>query len=328
VDYLKQFRYVMTIAQEKSISRAAERLGVTQPTLSKYILKLEEELGMELFNRNTFPITLTQAGECFVAAGEKMCDIHRQMEKRLDTIRKNNSIEVRLGIGPSRSVYLLPEILAEYKKTNPDNRIVVQEGMTADISSKLLNGQLDMVISLLDENTEQFDRVELFEETVLLAVHEQYAEHVEAAVDSNGKVHLTKIENVPFITVGKGQYLRNVLNELRKKDDEPAYECHNIESAMALVRAGIGITLAPSYIRDYGEHRASTPIRFYEISPAVDERIQNQIETMLNRKVCMFCRREQFLSHAEKELIACCQKVCIDKSVNRSEENDTCNPDT
>ncbi|MBQ9994651.1 MAG: LysR family transcriptional regulator, partial [Clostridia bacterium] len=167
MNYLKQIQCVMTIAQEESISRAADKLGIAQPTLSKYLQKLERELGLALFDRNTIPLKLTQAGEYFVQAGAQMMDIDRQLKKKLDSVRENSNLELRLGIGVSRSMYLLPKILSEYRKSNPENRVLIKEGITAEISSELSDGRLDLAVSLLDEHTVQFDHIKLFDETVL-----------------------------------------------------------------------------------------------------------------------------------------------------------------
>jgi len=306
MNYLKQIQCVMTIAQEESISRAADKLGIAQPTLSKYLQKLERELGLALFDRNTIPLKLTQAGEYFVQAGAQMMDIDRQLRKKLDSVRENSNLELRLGIGVSRSMYLLPKILAEYRKSNPENRVLIKEGITAEISGELSDGRLDLAVSLLDEHTVQFDHIKLFDETVLLAVHESFTEAVSSALDQDGRIQLRGVCGVPFISLSEGQYLRNVLKALCEEDVTPAYECQNIESALALVRAGMGITLVPSYIRDYGAGGRDAAVRFYEISCPP----QGHVRDMLDRKVCIFCRRKQFLSQAERDLIACCERVC------------------
>jgi len=81
--YIKQFEYVIAIANTGSFSRAADQLNIAQPTLSKYIRKLEQSIGIELFDRRTIPIRLTTAGELYVIAGKKMIDNDHQLQKQL-----------------------------------------------------------------------------------------------------------------------------------------------------------------------------------------------------------------------------------------------------
>ena len=112
----KKFEYVITIANEGGISQAAEKLDISQPTLSKYIKKLESEIGLELFDRTSLPIKLTKAGECYVEAGKRLLDLETQLDKQLLEIKSNKNSVIRIGISPSRSPYLIPSLIEGYKK--------------------------------------------------------------------------------------------------------------------------------------------------------------------------------------------------------------------
>jgi DNA-binding transcriptional LysR family regulator len=106
---------VITIASTGSFSRAADELQIAQPTLSKYIQKLEKNIGIELFDRSTIPIRLTTAGELYVTAGKKMIDDDRQLQKQLQEVKYNQNLEIKVGISPSRAPYLMPFILSKYQ---------------------------------------------------------------------------------------------------------------------------------------------------------------------------------------------------------------------
>ena len=88
---IRQFEIILEITRQGSISGAAETLGVSQPTLSKLVHKLEEELGLELFDRRCIPLKLTAAGECCIDAATQIMDVHHRLDKQLERIRTGTS---------------------------------------------------------------------------------------------------------------------------------------------------------------------------------------------------------------------------------------------
>ena len=292
--YLKQFESVIMVEQYGSISRAADEMGIAQPTLSKYLQKIEDELSVELFDRSTIPLRLTNAGECFVQTGKKLIDIDRQLKKQLQEIKSNKNMEVRVGISPSRAPYLLPPIINEYQKANNQGKVIIEERTVGELNERLIKGDLDMIISLYDESTMNFEKIMLFEENILLAVHEKVLD------DSPNNL----LRTLPLITVGKGQHLNNLLNEILDEINgkDAQIECQSIDSALALVQAGIGATIVPSYIAEYGNIKN---VRFYQLLFSG----KPKLDIEMKRSVCLFYRREQFLTQAERDFIRCTQKI-------------------
>lgn len=282
---LKKYEYVIKIASCGGISLAAEELGIAQPALSKYLKKLEEEIGVELFDRSSIPIKPTAAGDAFIAAGIAMIDTERQLEKQIEEIKQRGEAVIRIGISPSRSPYMIPHIIKSYKNSCNGCRIIIEECTTAELSARLFCGELDLIISLLGEDTENFERVELFDESLLFAVPKDYAD----------TAHL------PLISVGQGQALWQTMESIVKKNSlqKPIIEAQSIESALSLVRCGLGATIVPSYIPKFGDRERNSSIRF--IDPAeVGISLSESINT---RKVCLFFRKSQFLTKAEKRFI-------------------------
>lgn len=289
---------MITIANTGSFSRAADELQVAQPTLSKYIQKLEKNIGIELFDRSTIPIRLTTAGELYVAAGKKMIDNDHQLQKQLQEVRYNQNLEIKVGISPSRAPYLMPSILAQYQATENSGKVIIQEATVAELKERLVTGDLDLIISIADEGTVSFESVDLFDETILLAVPQ---------VLDNHSTPEEKILTLPHISIGRGQYMWNVMETVLHAlgGKEPAIECQSIESAMALVKQGIGAMLVPSYIRDYGMDEQNTNVHFYQLP--LDQ--YPFLKSTTKRKVSLFYRREQFLTQAEKSFIKCAKEV-------------------
>jgi len=298
VSYLKQFEYAIVIAATESFSRAAEELHIAQPTLSKYIQKLEKSLGIELFDRSTIPIRLTEAGELYVTAGKKVIDSDHQLQKQLQELKDNRNLEINVGISPSRAPYLMPSILQKYQSGGGTGRVVIQEGTIAELEQKLVTGELDLIISVAGDGTASFESVHLFDETILLAVPRR---------SDNDCTPEEMLLALPHISVGKGQHMwkvmKSVLHAIGCK--EPTIECQSIESAMSLVRRGMGAMLVPSYIKDYGSNEQNKTVQFYQMS--LDQ--YPFLESTMNRKVYLFYRREQFLTRAEKNFIRCAEEV-------------------
>lgn len=290
MSYLKKFEYVIAICEHGGISQAAEHLGISQPTFSKYLKKLESELGLELFDRSALPLKLTNAGKCFVEAGRRFLDLDRQLSKQLSEIKSESEAVVRVGVSPSRSPYVMPDIVEAFKRVCPEARVVIEERTTSELNRRLTEGELDLIISIYDEGTAGFEHKELSREEILLAVRAEDS----AAKDNYEDV----LRSHPGISVGRGQamwqVMRGISDELALP--KPEIECQSIESALSLVKRGLGAMVVPSYIA-----KAHSEIRFLPI----DAKAAKAAE----RRVCLFWRHEQFLTDAEKKFIECTVNV-------------------
>ena len=255
----KRFEYVIAICEAGGISQAAEKLDISQPTLSKYIKKLESELGIELFDRSTLPLRATRAGECYIEAGKRLMDIERQLDKQLEEIKLNKSSVIRVGISPSRSPYMMPSLVEAYKDKNPDAKVIIVEKTTAELSEKLFRGELDLIISLLDESTAEFEREELFSESIVLAAPKRLCQDNASAT--------SLLLSLPIISVGKGQSMWQTLSEISEEIGAPSpeIECQSIESGLSLVKRGLGVMIAPSYIEKFGTFSQNEDVVFLPV---------------------------------------------------------------
>ena len=307
MDRLKSYEYILAVADAASISEAAESLGIAQSALSRYILKLEKGLGTELFDRTTLPIRLTEAGRYCVEAGRQILNLNRQLEKRLDDVKAHRNLEIRIGTGPSRAPALMPLILSEFSAEYPDVRVLTDECRTAELVKGLEEGKLDLIISFLEHETENFCMEDLFEETVELAVPAALLPQVSAAA-VHGAVDVGRL-SVPFVSLHKGQQLRNALDILTKGRAQPLYTSEYQESAMALVKRGFGAALVPSYWKLIDRN---SDITYFPIAVpddlSADER--SRLMAVIHRRIGIFYRKEQFLSDAERAYIRAARTVC------------------
>lgn len=290
---IRQFELIIEIVRSGSISKAAEKLHISQPTLSKYIMKYEKDLGLELFNRATLPIKLTSAGRKILNAGEKILDIYHQLDKEISEIKNYKSNEIRVGISPSRTPYFLPDILKEFQSKYKNCKIIIKEENTNNLRDDLLRGDLDLMISLLSDETRAFTMVELMEESILLACPKKLIK----------QEPLNIIINENFINIGVGLRLwkitKDILDEFGGK--EAIIECQSIESAITLVNNGFGSMFVPSYFANNKYEN----IIFKQLPSNINKRLHSEMQ----RKVGIFYRKEQFLTNAEKTFI----EVCMNK---------------
>ena len=103
----QQIEYVLAVAEQRSFSKAAQKLYVTQPSLSQYVMNIEKQLGVQLFDRSTSPIRLTQAGEAFVRSAEQIKVIEDNLMNELSDIAEIKSGSLKIGASTFRASCLL-----------------------------------------------------------------------------------------------------------------------------------------------------------------------------------------------------------------------------
>jgi DNA-binding transcriptional LysR family regulator len=235
VNYLKQYEYIAAVAEFRSITIAAERLGIAQSALSRYIKNLEDKLGVQLLDRSIDPIALTPAGIYFLEIGRKMLALDQGMMLHIKDMQMTDYTTIRVGIGSSRAPYILPVILELFRKHDTQTNIVVFELTTDEIKQRLLKSEIDIAISVYDTDSSHIESIKLFDERILLC--------------ENSK----KPNNCPIFP-GEGQLLREVMNNVVAHNNSYSsnyIEVQNTETAVALVKAGLGFTVVPSYFEEF-----------------------------------------------------------------------------
>lgn len=174
-------RYVYEIYKEKSFSKAAQNLYISQPSLSARIKKIEQQMGAPLFDRSTTPLRLTEVGEAYIKAAEEISQIEQQMENYINDLNTLRSGHLSIGASNLFAAYALPPIITNYKQQFPDISIQLTEGNTAQLEEMLGNNTLDMVIDNNHYDTSLYDRELYCREAILLAVPKRFAIHKELA---------------------------------------------------------------------------------------------------------------------------------------------------
>ena len=246
---LKQLRYFLAVAEEKSFSRAAERLHISQPPLSQQIMKLESELGVRLFARTTRSFELTVAGKALMGEAS---DLLGKMRMTIDTIRQIDRGEVgrlRVGIVGSAMWGPIPTLLEEFQTKYPRVTWTLHEmGPTLQYDA-LRAKQIDVGFwrePKLDEDDLKGDnlRQELcFRENVCVAINEH---HPLAKQDA---IELMDIAEEPMLTLAldKSAFPRYLIQCCVKAGFQPTIfqEATEPQTLLAMVGAGLGVALLP-----------------------------------------------------------------------------------
>lgn len=164
----RQMKYMLTILREGSISKAAEALYVSQPSLSQMVRKIEAELHADLFVRHTTPLILTPAGECYMQAAHSIQSIQQNLNRKLEEIELGMRGVIRLGMPLQRSLEVAPRIFPVMQTRYPEVTIQLTESGSDSLESMLLNHRLDIACLTTSAKTNLLKYILIAEEQIVL----------------------------------------------------------------------------------------------------------------------------------------------------------------
>jgi DNA-binding transcriptional LysR family regulator len=259
---LRHLRYFVAVAELESISRAAKRLHVSQPPLSRQIRDLEAEMGVVLFQRDSRRLTLTPAGEVLLSEARAILQRFDDGVVLTRETAKNGGGIIRIGHSSASSLEALPRILRSFQELRPDVKVELSRLTTAAMVRRLRRGELDICLTVCGSSTELVDfSVEtLCTYGLVAAVPRQ---HPLAAME---QISLADIARHPVISVKRSEfswyntYIADLLVPYNRRF-EVAEEHDASEGVIAAVEAGRGVALLYD-IRAYslGERLALRPL--------------------------------------------------------------------
>lgn len=238
------------IARERSISKAAERLFLSQPYLSQYLAKLENNLGVTLFDRSKNPLRLTQAGEIFHAYLESQGHLDRQLDSELASLKTNSRQVVHLGVAVWRGSTLLPDILPIFTRLYPEVEIVLHETPASDLEQLIDENVTDFCIMHIPADTTKFTYELIMQERILLVGNRSHPllEGVESSVSDPRPFDITLLRDAQFIMLPSGwrlsQVIGNMLETYHISLHRPIFTTNNTTAAN-LVAENMGFTFLP-----------------------------------------------------------------------------------
>jgi DNA-binding transcriptional LysR family regulator len=243
----KKLKYVLTVAEMQSISKAAAALFISQPSLSHIISSIEAELCIQIFNRTTTPISLTYAGEKFVATAKEILGLNDKLSKEFSDINGMRKGRIAIGIPSLRGSFMLPHILPAFHKEYPGIELVLLEGNGQQLEYYLLNGKIDIAFTIPPLADKRIVQELIFREKIRLTCKKGYLSKEYLLEGTEDVVDLSKLGDIDFILTNKGHTIRAFVDEILEKNGiKPniVLETSNSATAYRLATAGMGACFA------------------------------------------------------------------------------------
>ena len=239
---LKDFEYVKAIAQHKHFRKAADACFVSQPTLSGQVKKLEQTLGVTLFDRSTKQVTLTAKGVRLLAQIEVILEQTQILKELASTSNEPLQGKITIGIIPTIAPYLLPTLLTSMKEAFVDSQFAFIEMQTATILDALNNGELDFAILADVAELNHYHTIPLYKEDFLVAVSK------DNALAKHKKVALSDLQGCSLLMLSDGHCFKDQAQKFcfsAGVDVSNQYKGNSLETLLALVAMDDGVTFVP-----------------------------------------------------------------------------------
>ncbi|MFT0693655.1 cis,cis-muconate-binding transcription regulator CatM [Acinetobacter bereziniae] len=291
---LRHLRYFVTVVEEQSITKAAEKLCIAQPPLSRQIQKLEEELGILLFERGSRPVRTTDAGQFFYQHAVQILTHTAQATSMAKRISSINMI-IRIGYVSSLLYALLPQIIYLFRQNNPDIQVELLEYGTKDQIEALKLGKIDLGFGRLRISDPAIKRILLRKEKLKLAIHKNHylTEYVHKGI------YLSQIIDESIFSYPATQkpnfsmLIQSIFTELGLVPKN-MIEVREIHMALGLVSSGEGVCIIPESASDIGmKNLVYIPILDMEAYSPISLAVRNMDQSPYLSKV-LECVKQVF----------------------------------
>ena len=304
----KELIYVKTIADEKSISKAAKSLFIAQPSLSQAIARIEETLGTPLFNRTSTGLTLTYAGERYYHMAAQILKMYEDFEIEISDINNLKTGRIHFGTTNHLGTLVLPRILPRFYEICPYIELSIVEDNSQALDQKLLARKLDFTIihAPKDDLSPLIDYEILTHDpfvVVLAPDHPLLAKAIKKPGYDHPVLDLKMLKNEPLIMLHKEQRIRQVCDSfllaagIRQPDIRLTLK--NYDTAQQLAAQGLGITFVPQQYAGLA-------------SPGYDPAFCS-IDTEFGASwdMCIATLKHNFLSKADRLFIRIAKEICL-----------------
>lgn len=266
---LKEQEYVMAIARHRSITKAAEELFITQPTLSIFISRLEARMGIQLFERIGKQFIPTYAGELYLKKARELLVIQNEFQAELSDLITGYTGRLRFGIHSRRSTHLLPGVLKAFHDRYPQIEVLLTEDSSKNMEEKLLAGELDLILTNRFFSKERLDIIPVYDDRLIMSIHPEHpacqkAKHLPDQVYP--WLDLKHVAEERFILQTPAQSIRTFTEAaLSFAGVTPVHTfiIENMETATQMAAEGYGVAFNyESYIRYF---HYSKPVACFEV---------------------------------------------------------------
>ena len=241
---LTELKYVVALAQERHFGRAAQKCFVTQPTLSLALAKLEDELGIKLFERNKNEVLVTARGQAIVEQARRVMDEVGKISQLAKGGQDQLSGVLRLGTIPTIGPYLLAELIPILRKRAPEMPLVIEENLTGNLAPMLREGELDCILIALPFALPGVKTRVLYEEPFSVVVPEGHRWEQRKAVKP------AELAGENLLVLNNGHCFRDQVLEACPGQSNTALPegraGSSLETIRNMVASGLGVSVVPS----------------------------------------------------------------------------------
>lgn len=245
---LTDLRYIVALARERHFGRAADACFVSQPTLSVAVKKLEDELGVVLFERSHFDVSLTPVGEQVVDAAQRTLEAAENVKQLAHSGQDQLAAPLKVGAIYTVGPYLFPELIPHLKEIAPEMPLIIEEGYTADLAEQLKQGKLDVIFVSLPFAEPNILTLSLYEEPFVVLLPASHPLTARKTLSSK------QLEKESMLLLGAGHCFRDQVLEacpaclpksVQGERAATVVEGSSLEAIRHMVASGMGLTIVP-----------------------------------------------------------------------------------
>lgn len=267
---LNQMKYFIAVADCRSLTKAAQQLYISQPSLSRSIATIEKEAGTQLLDRSSRPFTLTFAGQRYYETAKQILQLEDNLSRQFRDISDGRSGRITIGFSSQRASYTLPAVLPAFRERFPGVEVRTIEDDSAHLEQALLRGQADLLIipnqtSLLEN--ELIDTEILGAEEFVLVCGEGVLTSAQCLDGYTHTVDFAKLKDYPFILLKQGHGSRRMTDRLFAPysfTPKVEFECESNAVALHLVAAKVGLAMMPKKVVE--AHRGCVSVNTFSLA--------------------------------------------------------------
>lgn len=289
---LRLLRIFVAVARLGNFTRAAERLNLSQPTLSLHMRQLEKSLGVRLLDRSTRAVSLTRAGEDFLPVAERLLEDFQQAVRSVADLATHRRGRVVVSVLPSVAADLLPRALAILREQHPGIAVSIRDEVAEQIVARVRSGEADFGVGSMDELEPDVTGVALFRDELVAVM--PHAHPLARVTKPTWRV----LARHPFVAMSRDSSVRRLTDQAFAQNGlttAPASEAKYMSSAIGLVGQGLGVAALPSSARLMVEQAGLRHARL--------------TDPVMRRQIGVLSRQGRSLSPAAAALVAILQKM-------------------
>ncbi|GAK40123.1 LysR family transcriptional regulator [Paenibacillus urinalis] len=242
---IRHLQYFLEVARQHSFTKAAQVLFITQPTISKTVKSLEDELGVTLLDRYGKNVKLTDAGEVFARQAQEIVTSFHNLSSELDDLMNLKKGHIRIGLPPMIGASFFPKVIGAFYKQYPNITIQLFEDGGKKVENDILSGALDVGVTVLPADEDLFDSYIFVDESLKVVLHPTHP------LAEQDEIQLAELSEDGFILFREDFSLHDrIIGACQKAGYQPRiiYESAQWDLISNMVAAGLGVALLPETI--------------------------------------------------------------------------------